>query len=135
MDLQEIRQEIRRRAQWYLEHKAKPVVRDEGAHWPEVLVFHGSRFVNAMLLAADGERPLAEEVAEAVAVAGGDAHVLVRTAEHPARGPVLLLALQHPAGRVLWVTPYAREDGVALGETEVLEGSALDATWDAVLWT
>ena len=127
-------QEIQRRAQWFLEHKAKPAVEAEGSFWPEVLVFRGQRFINAMALAADGERPLRAEVEEALAVADGDAFILVRTAAHPSHGDALLVYLEHPAGRRLWCTPFVADGGVAFRPTETAEGDGVNGPWAAALW-
>ena len=126
--------DLRRRAEWLVEHKAKPTLQDQGHYDPVVFVFGDHGFLNAVNLSLEGDRPIREEVLEAVEFSGGTAFVFVRDARHPERGEALLVALEHPQGRVLWYTPFARGDRIALQPTQVFEGEGAGGPWAEALW-
>ena len=127
-------EDIRRRAEWLVEHKAKPTLLEKGHYDPVVFVFGGHGFLNAVNLSAEGDRPMREEVREAVQLCDGTAFVFVREVSHPQLGEALLVALEHPQGRVLWCTPFRRGDDIALQKTEVLEGEGVRGPWAEALW-
>src|SRR5574341_1363058 len=84
--------DLRRRAGWLLEQKAKPALVADGYYDPLVFVFRGQRFLNGVGLMAEGERPLRDEVREAVELCQGTCCVFARTGAHPTRGEALLVA-------------------------------------------
>ncbi len=126
--------DLRRRAEWLLENKAKPGLLADGHHDPVVFVFGDHGFLNAVNLSVGGDRPMREEVQEAVEFSQGTAYVFVRDARHPQRGEALLVALEHPQGPVLWCTPFARGERITLQATEVLEGEGVGGPWAEALW-
>lgn len=126
--------DLRRRAEWLVEHKAKPALIENGHYDPVVFVFGEHGFLNAVNLSLEGDRPMREEVREAVEFSGGMAYVFVREVRHPRHGEALLVALEHPQGRVLWCTPFTRGEGITLQATEVQEGGAIGGDWGEALW-
>jgi hypothetical protein len=126
--------DIRRRAEWLVEQKAKPALLANGHHDPVVFVFGEHGFLNAVNLSVGGDRPMREEVLEAVEFSGGAAFVFARDVSHPQRGEALLVRLDHPEGRILWCTPFTRAGRVTLDTTEVFEGEAVAGPWEEALW-
>lgn len=126
--------DLRKRAEWILENKAKPVLVAEGHYDPLVFVFRGQRFLNGVNLPAESDRPLGDEVREAVEVSEGTSCVFARVAAHPRGGEALLVALVHPEGQVLLCAPFTRGDSITFQQTEVLEGEALAGPWEEALW-
>jgi hypothetical protein len=126
--------DLRRRAEWLVEKKAKPALLANGHYGPVVFVFGAHGFLNAVNLSVGGDRPMREEVLEAVDFSGGTAFVLARNVSHPQRGEALLVRLEHPEGRILWCTPFARGESLTLHETEVLEGEGIAGPWEDALW-
>jgi hypothetical protein len=127
-------EDIRRRAEWLVEKKAKPALLANGHYDPVVFVFGGHGFLNAVNLSVGGDRPMREEVLEAVDFSGGTAFVFARDVSHPQRGAALLVRLEHPEGRILWCTPFTRGEPLVLHETEVLEGERVAGPWEEALW-
>ncbi len=126
--------DLRRRTEWLVEHKAKAGLLADGHHDPVVFVFGDRGFLNAVNLSGEGDRPMRDEVDEAVEFSGGTAFVFVRAVAHPRHGDALLVRLEHPRGRVLWCTPFTRGDGVTLRPTQVFEGEGAGGHWEAALW-
>jgi hypothetical protein len=126
--------ELRKRAAWILEHKAKPALAADGYYDPLVFVFQGQRFLNGVSLPMQSHRPLRDEVREAVEVSEGTSCILARVVSHPRRGEALLVALVHPEGEVALCAPFSREEAVTFGPTELLEGEALAGPWGQLLW-
>jgi hypothetical protein len=126
--------DLRKRAEWVLERKAKPALAADGHYDPLVLVFRGQRFLNGVNLPAQSERPLRDEVREAVEISEGTSCILARVASHPQQGEALLVALVHPEGEVVLCAPFARAGGITFGATELLEGEALAGPWGEALW-
>ncbi len=126
--------DLRKRAEWILEHKAKPALAADGHYDPLVFVFRGQRFLNGVNLPARSHRPLRDEVREAVEISEGTACVLARVASHPQRGEALLVALVHPEGEVVLCAPFSRAGAITFGSTQVLEGEALAGPWGEALW-
>ena len=126
--------DLRKRAEWILEHKAKPALAADGYYDPLVFVFGGQRFLNGVSLPAETDRTPRDDVREAVEISEGTAYVFARVARHPERGEALLVALVHPEGKVLLCTPFTRQGGIRFGETQVLEGEGLAGPWGDALW-
>ena len=126
--------DLRRRAEWLVEKKAKPDLLANGHYDPVVFVFGDRGFLNAVNLSVGGDRPMREEVREAVELSGGTAFVFVRDVAHPQRGEALLVRLEHPEGRILWCTPFTRGESLTLHETEVLEAEGIAGDWEEALW-
>ena len=126
--------DLRRRAEWLVEKKAKPALLADGHYDPVVFVFGEHGFLNAVNLGVGGDRPMREEVREAVGFSGGTAFVFARDVAHPQRGEALLVRLEHPEGRILWCTPFTRGESLTLDDTEVLEGEAVAGPWEEALW-
>ena len=126
--------DLRRRAEWLVEHKAKPALLANGHYDPVVFVFGDHGFLNAVNLSVEGDRPIREEVLEAVEFSQGTGFVFVRDVSHTQSGEALLVALEHPQGRVLWCTPFTRGDGIALQPTQVFEGEGAGGHWVEALW-
>ena len=127
-------QDLRKRAEWVLESRAKPVLLEEGSHDPLVFVFRGGRFLNAVSLPVEEGRSVRADVREAIEVSEGEASIFVRTVRHPRRGEALLVALEHPAGRVLLCAPFTREEGITFQATEVWDGPEYGDRWEELLW-
>ncbi len=126
--------DLRRRTEWLLEHKAKPGLLADGHHDPVVFVFGDRGFLNAVNLSLEGDRPVREEVDEAVEFSGGTAFVFIREVAHPRHGEALLVRLEHPLARALWCTPFLRRDGIVLRPTQIFEGEGAGRDWEAALW-
>ena len=126
--------DLRRRAEWLAEQKAKPALQANGHHDPVVFVFGEHGFLNAVNLSVGGDRSMREEVLEAVDFSGGTAFVFARDVSHPQRGEALLVRLEHPEGRILWCTPFTRGESLTLDDIEVLDGEAVAGPWEEALW-
>lgn len=103
-------------------------------HDSVVFVFGGHGFLNALNLSLEGDRPMPEQVLEAVDFSGGTAFVFARDVSHPQRGEALVVRLEHPEGRLLWYTPFTRGELLVLHETLVLEGEGIAGPWEEALW-
>jgi hypothetical protein len=126
--------DLRKRAGWILEQKAKPALVADGYYDPLLFVFRGQRFLNGVGLLAEGSGSLRDEVREAVALCEGTCGILARVARHPGHGEALLVALIHPEGEALLCAPFTRQGGIRFGETQVLEGEGLAGPWAEALW-
>ena len=126
--------DLRKRAEWILEHKAKPALAADGHYDPLVYVFGGQRFLNGVILPAESGRSLREDVREAVEISEGTSCIFARAASLPQGGEALLVALLHPEGEVVLCAPFTRADAITFGPTVVLEGEALAGPWGEALW-
>ncbi len=127
-------QDLRKRAEWVLEHRAKPILVEEGFHAPLVFVFRGPRFLNAVSLPTEDGRSVRADVWEAVELSEGEACIFVRVGRHPQCGEALLVALEHPEGRMLLCALFTRGEDITFGATQAWEGPEFGDGWEEALW-